>query len=151
MTGIICRLTEKKIESCFLSHNSSIRFYCTDSSLLMTHRGGLSFQEYHYLENWRRGSSFILPWGPKILLTALIICQYNSLWFIRPGLEPSFYRIRGEFANHYTIGALYSYLLDASTTSSSLKYGMYALFILIRRVDDFFLTEVRYVRFIHTC
>jgi hypothetical protein len=30
-----------KVESCFLSHDSSINFCCTDS-LLMTHRGGLS-------------------------------------------------------------------------------------------------------------
>jgi hypothetical protein len=32
----------KQVESCFLNHNSSIHFCCTDSSLLMTHRGGLS-------------------------------------------------------------------------------------------------------------
>ena len=34
-------MTNKQIESCFLNHNSSIHFCCTDS-LLMTHRGGLS-------------------------------------------------------------------------------------------------------------
>jgi hypothetical protein len=32
---------DKQVESCFLNHNSSIHFCCTDS-LLMTHRGGLS-------------------------------------------------------------------------------------------------------------
>jgi hypothetical protein len=32
----------KQIESCFLNHNSSIHMCCTDSFLLMTHRGGLS-------------------------------------------------------------------------------------------------------------
>jgi hypothetical protein len=32
----------KQVESCFLNHNLSIHFCCTDSSLLMTHRGGLS-------------------------------------------------------------------------------------------------------------
>ena len=35
--------TNKQVESCFLSHNSSIHFCCTDS-LLMTHRGGLSLR-----------------------------------------------------------------------------------------------------------
>ena len=34
-------MTNKQVESCFLNHNSSIHFCCTDS-LLMTHRGGLS-------------------------------------------------------------------------------------------------------------
>ena len=56
--------TNKQVESCFLNHNSSIHFCCTDS-FLMTHRGGLS---------WRivgGGPSFLLPWGPKILLAAL--------------------------------------------------------------------------------
>ena len=33
--------TNKQVESCFLNHNSSIHFCCTDS-FLMTHRGGLS-------------------------------------------------------------------------------------------------------------
>ena len=47
----------KQVESCFLNHNSSIHFCCTDSSLLMTHRGGLSLS--------------IIIWGPKILLAAL--------------------------------------------------------------------------------
>ena len=34
-------MTNKQVESCFLNHNSSSHFCCTDS-LLMTHRGGLS-------------------------------------------------------------------------------------------------------------
>ena len=33
--------TNKQVGSCFLNHNSSIHFCCTDS-FLMTHRGGLS-------------------------------------------------------------------------------------------------------------
>ena len=33
--------TNKQVESCFLNHNSSIHFCCTDS-FLVTHRGGLS-------------------------------------------------------------------------------------------------------------
>jgi hypothetical protein len=58
----------KQVESCFLNHNSSIHFCCTDS-LLMTHRGGLSL----IIISWRNGGggarggpSFLLPWGPKI-------------------------------------------------------------------------------------
>ena len=33
--------TNNQVESCFLNHNSSINFCCTDT-FLMTHRGGLS-------------------------------------------------------------------------------------------------------------
>jgi hypothetical protein len=33
-------MANKQVESCFLNHNSSIHFCCTDF-LLMTHRGGL--------------------------------------------------------------------------------------------------------------
>jgi len=61
----------KRVESCFINHNSSIHFCCTDS-LLMTHRGGLSLS----VIIWRIGggvASFLLPWGPKILLAALIV------------------------------------------------------------------------------
>ena len=61
--------TNKQVESCFLNHNSSIHFCCTDS-FLMTHRGGLSLS----IIIWRivgGGPSFRFPWGPKILLAAL--------------------------------------------------------------------------------
>jgi hypothetical protein len=62
--------TNKHAEiSCFLNHNSSIHFCCTDC-LLMTHCGGLSLS----IIIWRiggGGQSFLLPWGPKILLAAL--------------------------------------------------------------------------------
>ena len=44
----------KQVENCFLNHNSSIHFGCTDSSLLMTHRDGLI---------WRIGEG-----GPSFLL-----------------------------------------------------------------------------------
>jgi hypothetical protein len=60
----------KQVENCFLNHNSSIPFCCTDSSLLMTHRGGLSLS----IIIWRiggEGPSFLLPWVPTILLAAL--------------------------------------------------------------------------------
>ena len=59
----------KQVESCFLNHNSSILFCCTDSSLRMTHRGGLSLS----IIIWGSGASFLLPWGPKILLAALLL------------------------------------------------------------------------------
>ena len=61
----------KQVESCFLNHNSSIHFCCTDS-LFMTRRGGLSLS----IIIWRigrGGSSLLLPWGPKLLLAALHI------------------------------------------------------------------------------
>jgi hypothetical protein len=54
----------KQVESCFLNHNSSIHFCCTDSSLLMTHRGGLSLS----IIIWRiggGGTSFLLPWAQQ--------------------------------------------------------------------------------------
>ena len=37
MGGAPGSMTNKQVESCFLNHNSSINFCCTDS-LLMTHR-----------------------------------------------------------------------------------------------------------------
>ena len=57
--------TNKQVENCFLNHNSSIHFCCTDS-FLMTHRGGLSLS----IIIWPN-RSFLFPWGPKILLAAL--------------------------------------------------------------------------------
>ena len=42
------------VESCFLNHNSSIHFCCTDSSLFMSHRGGLSFS----IIIWRIGGGW---------------------------------------------------------------------------------------------
>ena len=61
--------TNKQVESCFLNHNSSINFCCTDS-FLMTHRDGLSLS----IIIWRIGGgrpSFLFPWGPKTVLAAL--------------------------------------------------------------------------------
>jgi len=68
-------MTNKQVESCFLNHNSSIHFCCSDS-LLMTHRGELRLS----IIIWRigRGPSFLLPWGPKILLAALYIPACTS-------------------------------------------------------------------------
>jgi hypothetical protein len=63
-------MTNKQVESCFLNHNSSIHFCCTDS-LFMTHRGELSLS----IIIWRIGGggpSFLLHWGPKIILAALM-------------------------------------------------------------------------------
>ena len=62
--------TNKQVESCFLNHNSSIHFCCTDS-FLMTHRGGLSLSIIIWRIVGRGGASFLFPWGPKILLAAL--------------------------------------------------------------------------------
>ena len=55
--------TNKQVESCFLNHNSSIHFCCTDS-FLMTHRGGLSLS----IIIWRivgGGAKFPFSLGPK--------------------------------------------------------------------------------------
>jgi hypothetical protein len=62
----------KQVESCFLNHNSSIHFCCTDS-LLMTHRGGLGLSIIIWRIGGGGGASFLLPWGPKILLAALVM------------------------------------------------------------------------------
>jgi hypothetical protein len=70
-------MTNKQVESCFLNHNSSIHFYGTDS-LIMTHRGGLSLS----IIIWRiegGGPSFLLPWGPKILLAVLVLHKDNLM------------------------------------------------------------------------
>ena len=64
MTLLLRVQKNKQVESCFLNHNSSIHFCCTDS-LLMTHRGGLSLGIIIW-RIWGRGPSFFLPWGPKI-------------------------------------------------------------------------------------
>ena len=61
----------KQVESCFLNHNSSIHFCCTDS-LLMTHCGGISVSIIIWVIGGG-GPSFLLPWGPKILLAALVM------------------------------------------------------------------------------
>ena len=66
--------TNKQVESCFLNHNSSIHFCCTDS-LLMIHRGGHSLS----IIIWRIGGgrpSFLLPWGPTILLAAIHVTDF---------------------------------------------------------------------------
>ena len=54
--------TNKQVESCFLNHNSSIHFCCTDSFLSLS------------IIIWRIGGwgpSFLFPWGPKTVLAAL--------------------------------------------------------------------------------
>ena len=64
-------MTNKQVQSYFLNQRSSNHFCCTDS-LLMTHRGGLSLS----IIIWRIGGggpSFLLPWGPNIILAALYI------------------------------------------------------------------------------
>ena len=61
-------MTNKQVESCFLNHNSSIHFCCTDS-LLMTHCGGLACSLS--IINWRigggggGGGKFPFALGPK--------------------------------------------------------------------------------------
>ena len=55
----------KQVESCFLSHNSSIHFCCTDS-LLMTHRGGLSLSIFI----WRIGGGGSFCTGAQRILLA---------------------------------------------------------------------------------
>jgi hypothetical protein len=68
-------MTNKQVESCFLNHNLSIHFCCTDS-LLMTHRGGLSLS----IIIWRIGGgepSFLLPWGPRTLLAAMSVMEFE--------------------------------------------------------------------------
>jgi hypothetical protein len=61
--------TNKQVECCFLSHNSSIHFFCTDS-LLIAHRGGLS------IIIWRigggGGQASFCPGGPKFILASLV-------------------------------------------------------------------------------
>ena len=62
----------KQVESCFLNHNSSIHFCCTDSSLLMTHGSGLSSS----IIIWRIGGgghASFCPGGPKLPLVALVV------------------------------------------------------------------------------
>jgi len=78
----------EQVESCFLNHNSSIHFCCTDS-LLMTHRGGLSLS----IIIWRigrGGPSFLLPWGPNILLAALhilVVSRFKEIHFCPTSLK----------------------------------------------------------------
>ena len=69
MSYILRVQTNEQVESCFLNHNSSIHFCCTDS-LFMTHRGGFSLSII-FGELEEGGPSFLLHWGPKILLAAL--------------------------------------------------------------------------------
>ena len=57
--------TNKQVESCFLNHNSSIHFCCTDS-FLMTHRGGLSWR---IVGGGGGGAKFLFSLGPKSSLS----------------------------------------------------------------------------------
>ena len=51
----------EQVESCFLNHNSSIHFCCTDS-FLITHRGGLSLS----IIIWRIGGGGQAPLCPGV-------------------------------------------------------------------------------------
>jgi hypothetical protein len=96
----------KHVESCFLDHNSSIHFCCTDS-LLMTPRGGLSLSiiiwriggggpgapsrlnpplsgpgsEYKFIHSTLAsllwGTFYMIPVGSSKILTTTIL----SVWF----------------------------------------------------------------------
>ena len=68
----------EQVESCFLNHNSSIHFCCTDSSLLMTHRGGLSLS----IIIWRiggGGAKFPFALGPKHSLGGPVYNNINDV------------------------------------------------------------------------
>ena len=56
--------TNKQVESCFLNHNSSIQFCCTDS-FLMTHRGELSLSIIIWRIVGGGGAKFPFSLGPK--------------------------------------------------------------------------------------
>jgi hypothetical protein len=64
--------TNKQVESCFLNHNSSIHFCCTDS-LFMTHCGGLSLS----IISWRIGGG-----GQVSLLVYLSGPLIITIWYI---------------------------------------------------------------------
>ena len=40
--------------------------------------------------------------------------QFYSLWFTRPGLKPTIYRTRGEYANHFTALMWFTYLYHST-------------------------------------
>ena len=78
--------TNRQVESCFLNHNSSIQFCCTDS-LLMTHRGGISLS----IINWRIGGggqvSFCpgapqFSWQPCVCVCVMSCLVYIVLSFL---------------------------------------------------------------------
>ena len=62
--------TNKQVESCFLNHNSSIQFCCTDS-LLMTHHGGLSLS----IIIWRIGGGAKFHFALGSTNSLPLICQ----------------------------------------------------------------------------
>jgi hypothetical protein len=70
--------TNKQVESCFLNHNSSIHFCCTDS-LLMTHRCGFSLS----IIIWRIGGG-----GLRFL------CSGTQKFSWRPCLLPQMLWVR---------------------------------------------------------
>jgi hypothetical protein len=68
----------EQVESCFLIHNSSIHLCCTDSSLLMTHRGGLSLS----IIIWRiggGGAKFSFALRPKHSLGGPVYNNINDV------------------------------------------------------------------------
>ena len=76
-------MTNKQVESCFLNHNSSIHFCCTDS-WLMTHRSGLSLS----IIIWRIGGGIKYPFalGPKYSLGGpdYRIYQFGEMYLLDP-------------------------------------------------------------------
>jgi len=70
----------KQVESCFLNHNSSIHFCCTDS-LLMTHRGGLCLSIIIWRIEWRREAKFPFALGPKNSLGGPVTTPYTLTSF----------------------------------------------------------------------
>ena len=66
--------TNKQVENCFLNHNSSIHFCCTDS-LLMTHYDGLSLS----IIIWRIGGGDKFPFalGPNNFLGGPDCCVHQ--------------------------------------------------------------------------
>jgi len=67
----------KQVESCFLNHNSSIHFCCTDSLLMshMTHHGGLSLN----IIIWRRGQVSFCPEAQKFSCQPCWLQHHNQI------------------------------------------------------------------------
>ena len=70
----------KQVESCFLNHNSSIHFCCTDS-LLMTHRGRLSLSIIIWRIGGGGGEVSFCPGAQKLAALAAAMPSSSALFF----------------------------------------------------------------------